>query len=924
MGKGFFDRRKIASHTLLALVSLSTLSFAETPTASPKEALMLRRITEYWKDGDYGTVRRQIVDFLEKNPDTGLYDHLNAMLGDLYFQERNFRQALATYELIANPEIRQKTAFNHLQTHFEMRDYLAVIEKGEKHLRDVGGLGGTRDVKIRYLVAESCFRHALKTNSLDQKVHYLKLAKPHYKVLTQSKYSERVLFPLAEIHRLLREDERAANLYETLASKYPDHRERFLFQAGILQIKLDKAKALETFASVFELGGKRSRLAAFNRLVLLYQTERYEEFLSFYDQVIGLMPDQKVPLLKFYLGRCMYAMGDYQTAAEPLEAYVERSEGRSKELKTALLLLVNCSRYMKDITLLERTLSAYKAKFPKDGEVPKILMIHSQMCREDGNFAQALNDLKLLASEYPGYEDAEGVLYDSALLLSQTDRWIEAREMFLSFLDQYPNSKRKVSAWRHLLNCCIMEIKNPSSPQSVDSKETFVRILQKALKEENVLDEKERQSYTLALLKCQCELEHFEEAMPKLTQFLTDAIDQELKADAHFLMALCSQRASSNPSRFIEHAEKALSLNPLLPESGEMRLELFNTYLSKAMITEDEGNRAHFFSKAANHLFESKLWKDRSIKLENFLWMANHYYKKAAIGDSEAYEKARELYQSLLGVKEGEVTLNITSDTLYLEAEVLKYSHLLERAEKQKEQIALLEALVRKQEQHPQLPWKMKRRLVFELAKAYEADGQTQNAISSYQFLTRSAGRLSSMVNHCAKLHLAGLEYNLIRPQMRTRDNPEMISILHTLKDLQIQKRVDSEPIHLEAALRYAEMRAAMSDGKSPAKTALFFYKRMRDDFHAKDDPITDEYNHVRAKNSEKNAIFDAYMRYVDAKMLQCKATLASVDGELDKATQYEEEATAILAKLLNNERTLFPYLKGRVKRMKEELAKRI
>src|SRR5262249_53394419 len=128
--------RKLALCTLLALTSLSNTAFSDSNVASPQEALLLRRITEYWKDGDYSTVKRQVIDFLTKNPNTPLRDPLNCMLGDLYFQERNYQQALASYDSIQNPEIREKIFFNHLQAHFEMRDYLPVIEKGEIFIKE--------------------------------------------------------------------------------------------------------------------------------------------------------------------------------------------------------------------------------------------------------------------------------------------------------------------------------------------------------------------------------------------------------------------------------------------------------------------------------------------------------------------------------------------------------------------------------------------------------------------------------------------------------------------------------------------------------------------------------------------------------------------------------------------------------------------
>jgi len=922
MGERFLGMRNIALYALFGSISLFQFGYADAHSASPKEALVLRRITEYWKDGDYATVKRQIIDFLDKNPDTSLHDHLHAMLGDLYFQERQYRQALATYDLIGSSEIREKTFFNRLQAEFEARDFLSVIDEAERYLKE--HRNSHLETKIRYLLAESCFRHALKSKDLEQKVHYLKLAKPQYKILTQSKYSERVLFPLAEIHRLLREDDRAASLYISLAEKYPEHRERFLFQSAILQIKLDKDEAQLSFARVYEMGGKRSKLAAFNRLILLYQLERYPEFLSFYEKVIDLMPDQKVPLLKFYEGRCLYSMGDYGQAVMPLERFVTSAQGRSKELKTGYLLLVNCSRYNRDISLLERTLYSFKNAFPKDREVPKVLLIHSQMCRENGDFTQALADLKTLINDYPGYSDAEGVAYDYALLLSQTDKWIEAREKFLAFLDQYPHSNRRNAAWRHLLNCCIEEIKNPTQANSDVTKETFVNILHKALSEDRVLTEKERKQYALVMMKCQCELEKFDEVIPSLSQYIADTTEPELLAEAHLLMAICMQKTSSDLTQFIQNAQQALAYNKRLPERDLLHLELYNAYLSKSFATEDEGNSEYFLRQAAENLFASEAWKEREIKLDNYLWLADHYYQRAKEGDQEAFEKANILFSDLLGLSSGEGQLNISSDSLYLEGEVLKYSYLLAINRKHKEQVALLEKLVRKQEQHSGLPWKLKRRCKLELGRAYEANHNLQDALNSYKALLKTGGRTSSMVNSSAQLHLAKLEYQLLKTNQRVSDSPEIISILHSLKDLQIQKKLPAEPLHLEAALQYAEIRLSLVDPKEHAKNALFFYKRMFEDFHETEDPIAEEYNHLRASYPEKDGIFGAYMQYLDSQILKSQAALARRENKVEKAVEYEETALRILNSLLDHEDYLRPYLYDRVKRAKVEITKQI
>lgn len=921
MGKWIFS--KVVLVGCLAIFSL-TEAFAHMQTATPKEALMLRRITEYWKDGDYETVKRQIADFLVKNPQTTLKDHLNAMLGDIYFQQHHFRQALATYDLITNPEIREKTFFNHLQALFETKDYQRVIEIAD-HFLNSKTTAAEKQIKVRYLLAEACFRQALSSKEMEKRVFYLKMAKPHYKILSQTPYGNRVLFPLAEIHRLLKENSRAATLYLNLAERFPKHRERFLFQAAILQITQNKEQALQSFLKVYQMGGKRSKLAAFNYLVLCYQTQNYDHFLRFYEKVIPLMPQQKLPLLQFYEGRCHYSMGDYQQAVQPLENFVTNTKGRSKELKTALLLLVNCSRYLKDITLLERSMYAYKTQFPKDHELAKIAMIHSQMCRENGDLHQALQDLTMISQEFPGYESSEAVMYDYALLLSQVEKWTEAKTKFLAFLEKYPQSERVHAAWRHLLNCSIEEMKTPSNSHCVAARESFIKILEKALEEENVLSDREKKQYQLVLIKCKCEMGQYEEVIPALTEYIADSINPEYLSEAHLLMAICQKNIHSDDSLFVYHGEKALSYNPQLPDFEILHLELFNAYLSKSLSQNQSDQRQYFIQKAAEHLFTSGSWKNQKIKKENFLWLTNHYYKLAEEGSEHDFARANLLFKELLGLRENDMpALHISSDSLYLEPEVLKFAKLLDIHQKNKEQIKVLEMLVQLQEKQNQLPWKFNRRAVLELAKAYEKDNQYQNALNSYQWLVNSSDHISSVVTSTAQLHLVKLEYQLLKPQKRTNESQEMIAILHRLKDLQIQKKLPAEPVHLEAALQYAEIRSRLGEPELYAKNAKFFYKRMQDDFHSHEDPITEEYNHVRTQNPEKNVIFGCYMKYLDAQILKCEAEMARKAKEIEKAIACENEALEILNDLLKNEKFLKPYLLSRVKQTKMELTEKL
>ncbi len=610
------------------------------------------------------------------------------------------------------------------------------------------------------------------------------------------------------------------------------------------------------------------------------------------------MPNQKIPLLNFYEGRAYYAMGKYDQAVLSLENFIKVNKEKSKELKTAFLLLANCSRHLKDVGLLERTYYSYQTIFPKDAEAAKVLMIHAQLNRDSGNLEQAVTDLKTLIATYP--EEAEAAQYDCAVLLSQTDHWNEAREMFSNFIEQYPASERVNAAWRHLLNCSIEELK------SGGEKQTFVSAVEGAL-QHDALSQKEKEEYQLAMFKCQCELGQFEIAAPMISSYLSTVADRSLLAEAHLLMAICQKKLSGDAGLFIHHGEMALKHNPKLPESGLLHLELFNVYLAKGET--EVTDKDYFYGRSADHLFASGAWKDRSIKFENYIWLANYYYNQAVSGRD--YDKAKELYINL-----------IETISPQLEVEVLKFAHLLGLYNEKRDRIALLQQLERSQESQSDLPWKLKRRTTLELARAYEADGEAAQAIKLYTELAKPGERSTSIVTNTAQLHLAKLKYSQINPISRTSDNSDIIAILHDLKDLQIQKKLLAEPIHLEAALQYAEIRCNMAAPEEEAKNSHFFYKRMVDDFNNLEDPITQEYTILRQQHPEKNAIFNAYMQYAQAQMLKYEAQVLRTKNRGSKAKECQQKALETVNLLLQNKDNLQPYLLDRIKRIKLELTK--
>eukprot|EP01066_Platyproteum_vivax_P002292 Platyproteum_vivax@DN12807_c0_g1_i1.p1 len=106
----------------------------QTYKQSDEEAFLIRRIAEFWKDGDFGIVKTQIVAFLDKYPESELKDCFLGILGDIYLQENKYENALSSYQQIQNSFVMEKTILNKLQCYYELDQYPELSTDGRPFL----------------------------------------------------------------------------------------------------------------------------------------------------------------------------------------------------------------------------------------------------------------------------------------------------------------------------------------------------------------------------------------------------------------------------------------------------------------------------------------------------------------------------------------------------------------------------------------------------------------------------------------------------------------------------------------------------------------------------------------------------------------------------------------------------------------------
>lgn len=896
---------------LVALAtSVHTYSGNTSSTASDEEAFLIRRIAEFWKDGDYAIVKAQIHEFTKKYPSSALKDYLQGILADLLLQENQYEQALSIYATISDASVREKTVLNKLQCYYELNKYENIFKEGEKYLTNSSSEFTERKNEFHFIMAESYFRHSLTLEDEKQQGAFIAKAQPFYEGLSGTEYGDISSFALAEIYRILKQNVKGADLYLRLAEKHPNKKESLLFNAALLEANLNKQTSIEIFDRVIALNGQKSGDASFNRLLLYFQTEQYENVVNQHRLVYPYVPDDQMPAYNFIVGKSFYNLQDYENAVMPLEKYILEQKGASDQYKDALLVQMTCAKNTNNESLFDKTLNRFKTTYPDDAELAKAYFMHAMILKKEGQFDKVEGTLEIIFNKHPQFEDREGLLYEYAIVTHQNEKYTKSYESLQNFLKDYPNSERKQSVWRYFLSCCLHLSKTSETEPSAYTKNLFLSDLQKVLNNKNGLSVDEVREYRLLYAKLAYELNYYNDSLEHLNKYIHDYPTHESLAEAHLLTALSLNRLNADPETFCVHLEKAIDLNPELYDTSGIHLQLYNAYIIRAAASQDS---ALMTEKAAHYLYKASQDSSQPIKLENQLWLAGYYYSFSknyldehwshSSGDNKdiavCIDRSLELYNKVLTSNKLPLKI-IDAQNLYLEAESLKFAELAGFRGQQEKKIAILQNLIEQQNVHPQWNWQFKRQALFELAKTYERVNNLEAALETYQFINEFPA-VATPITTATALKTAKLQFELMDKKNRTEKNPDVIMILNQLKDLQIRKNVLSEPTHLEAGIEYAKVRTALSQDAMKDSRYLFFLVRLKEDFTSTEDLVTADYLTALKKNDFQENLYTAYMKFIDAEILRMQSKMLYSDNKKEEGNQFKQKAVELLSEIESN-----------------------
>lgn len=875
-------------------------------TNNPKEAFAVRRIIEFWKDQDYEIVKIQINDFLSKHPDSVLCQPLKGILGDIYLHDGNYSEALSIYEQITENGVEKKIFINKLQCLYNLKRYRDLSELGYKFLSE-NSIEEHQQADFYFLLAEALLYQSIDMADEKMQEELALQAQKYYSMLENTRHKDSAAFAIAETFRLLKQYAQSVSHYENLMRIFPNRAEELSFQIANLQSYYDPATAIVGFKSIIEKKGDYAEKAQFNLLSLYFRLEQYANILE--ESKLAPIPQEQSPVYTYMIGKSYYMTKQYELAFDTLQKLLEDKITDSEMIRNSLLIQMSCNYQLNRENEFRTVLATFQKGYPEDIELPRAFFMHAILCKRMNRLDLAKEILQDILTNYPNFEDQESCLLEYALINHDLKDWRTSYSYLTEFTQRFPNSPHNIS-WKYYLSSCFHLQRDPD--QSYYTPEQFAKDLERILQKREIFSPNEYLEYELVYAKVLYQIGQFAEAIPIFSRYIdTPGSDIHL-AYAHYYMALSHYYINSHPEYFYKNMEKAIALQPSFEEDIAIQLQLFNSYISHYNQAEESQNKKDLLQHAASHLYKAYTLQS-NLELSNQLWLANYFYTKSIADPSlseheitTARNRSKELFKNAIFDKNDQLSLNILEPCL--EKEVITYAKLLHSMKEYTPSIDLLEQCLEKQQEGGYVGKYQKEALLL-LAQSYHLLENCEKALETYTKIIAlqpddSTITVSDPILDEAYLQISRLKFAALSPEEKVITNPEVLTILSYLKDLQIRKFVETEPLHLEAAMEYAEIRFAIANQEERYEKYLFFLNRIKDDLLAQNDALSISYHENLRKIPEKILLYSSYLKFIDAEIFRMHANLELERNHSLESEEYYEKALALLTEIQGNNLT--------------------
>lgn len=866
-------------YLFLALLFFATPLLSQEE--SDEEALFVRRIYSLWQDKEGTLAKKEIEEFKKKFPKSEFKDQVTAILGDIAFYDKRYEDAISYYEQIQDLKIVKSIEIKKWQAQHLLKRYQDLIV-------EITPFAIEKSDEARFLYADSCFREGCLAASKDiKKAKGLwSEAQGHFeKLLENPSFCENAKLATAEIYRLIGEPQMAAKYYleivDSLENKGIKKSEDILLHAAYALKDYDSAKATTIASHLSHFGLKRRKEAATLWFHLLIKEEKYEE-IHFNETLFlqSLNASQK-GLYHYVLGKHYSSKKEYDFALE----HLEKSLGyplNDKLESQVLVALMTASLHAKHYNTCANSYHLYKQKFEQEAcNRCDIDVIYATALVESGKFDKAQDVLHNAIIDHP---DCEQLYIEKAKFFALQKKYKEACEICQTIIDKWSENKQTYRLAIAIILDALREVED----------EVFCEKLtldvERALGLSLLFTKEERQKTKLFLAKSYLKLKRPQKAIHILNNLLSDGYEQ---SEVHFLLAIAFFNEPLEKQKAIIHGEKALDCDDSSFERRKLHLYLFNAYLDLAK----EGKDEKYESYAANHLYA--ICDEMPVSLENRLWLFSYFIKKSeSLIDEKIAEKAICVLEPL-----------IIEDVDYqrFEFECIQLASLYETLSLYKEEKALLDKMKILSSQSGS--WKFTEERALKEADFYSQTGQSEKAYALYQSLEESS---NLKVAYESRLKLARLFFAHFPKNPKMQQIAEAGSILRKLKELKTCKNLKTEPLHMEAAIDYAEFSSLLVIPEERNLKLLTLLLETKEEFLSGDDIWSKDYQQSLYEMPDKARLHTAYMRFLDAKIYQLQSLLARNEGNLIDSNTKEKAAFALFSSLRQGKYAVTRYIKDK------------
>ncbi|NGX27963.1 MAG: Outer membrane protein assembly factor BamD [Candidatus Anoxychlamydiales bacterium] len=867
-----------------------------------EEALFLRRIAEFWQDGEMGIAKYQIENYINDNPKSALVDSLHALLGNIFMNEKNYSKAISAYDNIKKEDVKDKIAINLLACMHNLKWYSRLIDECDNYFEKVDG---ELKQKIAYLKAISLYNKSLSSSEDDEILQLTEKAKEQFENLLESKYENQAKEYLSQIHKNLNDYDQASKYYLDLAMLDPSKKDDHLFQAALLQAHFNKDEALNTFNRITDNLSTKSPDAAYNKLLLLFEMKRFLDIVEQKDKLLTLIAKDRKPLANFFIARAHFHLKDYENVLTSLTDVLQIKDLTKDQLKLSLIILMQSSFHLNDLKVFNSSFDTFTKEFPNDDQLFESMFAKGLLNKNNKNYEISLKDFENIEEQFEDSIKDDKFLFEYAHLLFLMDNTTKSRTKFNEFIENHPASPLIASSLSFIVNSCIRDLKNESDLIVV--RNNLITEIENLLKREDLFSKEELTEFKYLLAKTHFDLESFDLSLNILTTLVKDksSLTNEDLSETNLLIGFCHKNLDNNLHEFIKFAKLSLELNKNSTHKFSTYINLFNSYLSLAK--EDESQAEQNLIKASNFLYRAYEITPKEISQNNILWLATFFTQKVKDYLLESYKhELKNSYQMTTFCKNA---INLFNDLLtdkvnVTDENVLKLAFLYSQQTQLIQAREQLEKLVQNYRFNPEKNYYNKEEVIYELAKIYEKENGGKKAISLYEefiptFQKDSRFKFSSL------LHLSRLELSTIDKDNLVISNKEFEKIISNLKTISFQKIFENEPTHLEAALDYVDVVCYM-ENKCNWEKRLFLLGRLKENFNSEEDIISQDYQTMKGELKDQDKLFNSYMSVVE---VEKNISLGYLEKDREKISQ----AKQILKKLKNENLICTRYLENRI-----------